>query len=131
LFYGVYDSLVHTFEYTNAGHPPPFYIAGQQTRGLDVGGTVLGLFSDCHYEQETIEVSPGSLLVMFSDGVTEPENSQGEEFGEKRLVDVARRNPDVSAHAVLEALVKSADQWAGTAEQTDDLTIIVARFRQA
>jgi sigma-B regulation protein RsbU (phosphoserine phosphatase) len=131
LFYGVYDSLAHTFEYTNAGHPPPFYIAGQQTRRLDVGGTVLGLFSDCHYEQETIEVSPGSLLVMFSDGVTEPENSQGEEFGEKRLVDVARRNPDVSAHAVLEALVKSADQWAGTAEQTDDLTIIVARFRQA
>ncbi len=131
LFYGIYDAVAHTFEYTNAGHPPPFYFAGRQTRRLDVGGTVLGLFSDCHYDQETIEVSSGSLLLLFSDGVTEPENPQGEEFGEKRLVDVAQRNPDASAHALLEALVAAADKWAGTAEQTDDVTIIVARFRQA
>jgi sigma-B regulation protein RsbU (phosphoserine phosphatase) len=130
LFYGIYDAAAHTFEYTNAGHPPPFYFGGRQTQRLDVGGTVLGLFSDCHYDQETIEVSAGSLLVMFSDGVTEPENPQGEEFGEKRLADVAQQNPDASAQAVMAALVAAADQWAGKAEQTDDVTIIVARFRQ-
>ena len=88
LFYGVYDATTRTLEYTNAGHPPPLYLAGEKIRRLTAGGTVLGLFSDCQYEQETISISPESLLVMFSDGVTETEDAGGEEFGEKRLCNV-------------------------------------------
>lgn len=128
LFYGVYDAATRTLEYTNAGHPPPLYLAGQETRRLTAGGTVLGLFSHCQYEQETIAISPESLLVLFSDGVTESENAGGEEFGEKRLLDVVRRNRDAAALEVLRALVTTAEAWTGAAEQTDDFTIMVARF---
>jgi phosphoserine phosphatase RsbU/P len=128
LFYGVYDAAARTLEYTNAGHPPPLYLVGQETRRLTAGGTVLGLFSDCPYEQETISISPQSLLVMFSDGVTESENAAGQEFGEKRLLEVVQRNRHASAHEVLQALVAAAEAWTGTAEQTDDFTIMVARF---
>jgi sigma-B regulation protein RsbU (phosphoserine phosphatase) len=128
LFYGVYDATARTLEYTNAGHPPPLYLVGQETRRLTAGGTVLGLFSDCQYEQETISISPESLLVMFSDGVTEAENATGEEFGEKRLLEVVQRNRNASAPAILHALVAAAEAWTGTAEQTDDFTIMVARF---
>ncbi len=128
LFYGVYDATTRTLEYTNAGHPPPLYLAGEKIRWLTAGGTVLGLFSDCQYEQETISISPESLLVMFSDGVTETENAGGEEFGEKRLLDVVQRNRNASAHAIMQSLVAAAEAWAGTAEQSDDFTIMVARF---
>ena len=128
LFYGIYDATARTFEYTNAGHPAPLYISGGVTRRLDTGGTVLGLFSDPHFEQGTIQISPDSLLVVYSDGLTEPENATGEEFGDKRLCEVVQRNRDASAHTLVEALVKAANEWAGTEEQNDDETIIVARF---
>ena len=65
---------------------------------------------------------------MFSDGVTEAENATGEEFGEQRLLEVVQRNRTASAPAILHALVAAAEAWTGTAEQTDDFTIMVARF---
>ena len=65
---------------------------------------------------------------MFSDGVTETENADGEEFGEKRLLDVVQRNRNASAPAIMQSLVAAAEAWAGTAEQSDDFTIMVARF---
>ncbi len=131
LLYGIYDAEARTFEYTNAGHPPPLYISGDKTRWLDTGGTVLGLFNETHYEQETIALPAGSLIVMYSDGLTEPENSREEEFGNKRLLEVVQSNRDASPPEIVKALVNATDRWSGTTEQSDDVTIIVARFRPA
>jgi phosphoserine phosphatase RsbU/P len=127
-FYGIYDVQTHRLEYTNAGHPAPFYIAGQQVQRLSTGGTVLGLFEDRHYESEVIDIDPGSLLVAYSDGLTEAENPSGEEFGDQRVLDAALRLQEAPAGAVLKNLLEVTDQWTGPAEQLDDLTLIVARF---
>jgi sigma-B regulation protein RsbU (phosphoserine phosphatase) len=127
-FYGVYDVQTHRLEYTNAGHPPPLCIAGEQVRRLDAGGTVLGLFDNCRYESQIIDVTSGSLLIAYSDGVSEAENADGEEFEEKRVLDVALRMGQAPARAVLKNLLESVDQWTGAAEQLDDLTVIVTRF---
>jgi sigma-B regulation protein RsbU (phosphoserine phosphatase) len=127
-FYGVYDTRTHRLEYTNAGHPAPLCINGQQVQHLSAGGTVLGLFDDCRYESQIIDVAPGSLLVAYSDGLTEAENSGGEEFGDQRVLDVALRCRQSSAGAVVKALLGTVDHWTGPVEQSDDVTIVVARF---
>jgi sigma-B regulation protein RsbU (phosphoserine phosphatase) len=127
-FYGVYDVQTHRLEYTNAGHPPPLCIAGEQVRRLDAGGTVIGLFDNCRYESQIIDITSGSLLIAYSDGVSEAENADGEEFEEKRVLDVALRMGQAPARAVLKNLLESVDQWTGAAEQLDDLTVIVTRF---
>jgi sigma-B regulation protein RsbU (phosphoserine phosphatase) len=127
-FYGVYDAQTHRLEYTNAGHPAPLCIAGSQVQRLSAGGTVLGLFDDQQYESQIVDVAPGSLLIAYSDGLTEAENPDGEEFGEQRVLDVALRLSKAPAAAVLKNLLQVVDQWSGPADQIDDITVIVARF---
>ncbi|HZE67982.1 MAG TPA: SpoIIE family protein phosphatase, partial [Pyrinomonadaceae bacterium] len=89
LFLGFYDDQKHRLTYSNAGHLPPIVLAGDgAVRRLGTGGTVVGLFPDCDYEEETVELYPGDIFIAFSDGITEPENEFGE-FGEDRLIETA------------------------------------------
>lgn len=127
-FYGVYDAHTRRLEYTNAGHPAPFCITGEKVQRLSAGGTVLGLFDDRRYESQVIEVPPGSLLIAYSDGLTEAEDPNGQELGEQRLLDVALRLRQEPARVVLKNVLEMVDRWTGPVEQMDDITIIVARF---
>jgi sigma-B regulation protein RsbU (phosphoserine phosphatase) len=127
LFYAVYDAETLTLSYTNAGHLPPLYIAGDSVTKLDRGGTVVGLMDGVEYEQGSIQLEPGSLLVAYSDGLIEPENVYGEEFGAKRLLEVALRNRNGSPRGIAEALMAGVEEWASSPEQSDDMTVIVAR----
>jgi len=127
-FYGIYDVETRQLQYTNAGHPPPLCFAGSQIQRLLTGGTVLGLFEDSRYEQETIEIAPHEVFVAYSDGLIESENAVGEQFGTQRVIDVMLRHLDLSPHSTVEALVAAAERWSGATEQHDDVTVIVARF---
>ena len=127
-FYAIYDAASGILTYTNAGHLPPFFLSDGRVQRLDEGGTVVGLFEDSSYTQGTLKVTPGSILVAFSDGLTEPENVYGEEFGMERLRDEISRQRAMAPHRLAENLIAAAEQWAGTPEQADDITIIVARM---
>ena len=86
-FLGFYDDLKHRLTYSNAGHLPPIILASDgSVRRLEAGGTVVGLFHDRDYQEETVELYPGDIFIGFSDGITEPENEFGE-FGEDRLIE--------------------------------------------
>jgi sigma-B regulation protein RsbU (phosphoserine phosphatase) len=89
---------------------------------------VLGLFDDRQFESQVVDIAPGSLLIAYSDGLTEAENANAEEFEEQRVLDVALRMGQAPARAVLKNLLEAVNQWTGPAEQSDDITIIVARF---
>src|SRR5580704_8242748 len=128
VFFGVYDTVTRQLHYTNAGHLPPIYISGGKVRRLETGGMVVGLFNDVPFEQGSVEIEHGGILVAYSDGLIEPENVYGEEFGTTRLIDVATRNKDASSHAIAEAMMHAADEWSGSPEQADDMTVIVMRF---
>jgi phosphoserine phosphatase RsbU/P len=128
LFYAVYDSDSKTLTYTNAGHLPPIFMNDGSIQTLDVGGTVVGLFEEAEYTECTLPVRSGTLLVVFSDGLTEPESVYGEEFGIKRLNAEVLRQRDANAARIAENLVAAAEQWAGTADQADDMTVVVARM---
>lgn len=127
-FYAVYDSDTKMLTYTNAGHLAPFFVTESGVQSLDTGGTVVGLFEDYPYTQGTLKIEPGSLLVAFSDGLTEPENVYGEEFGMQRLKDEILRQRTIPAQRLAENLIAAAEQWAGTPEQADDITVVVARM---
>jgi len=127
-FYAVYDERARTLTYTNAGHLAPFFICDGNVQELDEGGTVVGLFEEFPFTQGVIKVGPGSLLVLFSDGLTEPENVYGEEFGRQRVRAEILRQMNVPPQRLAENLIASAEQWAGTPEQADDITVVVARM---
>jgi phosphoserine phosphatase RsbU/P len=127
-FFGVYDTQTRRLSYTNAGHLPPVYICGNCVKRLETGGMVVGLFDGVPFEQGTLEIEPGGILIAYSDGLIEPENVYGEEFGAERLIEVAMHNKDASPSAIAEALMHAAEEWSGSPEQADDMTVIVMRF---
>ncbi len=128
LFFAVYDTETHTLRYTNAGHLPPLLVGKPALRKLEEGGMVVGLFDEFSYEQGTIAVEPGSLLVAYSDGVTEPENAYGEQFGQKRLADEVLRHRNAPLQKLADQLFLAAEEWGGTPGQADDMTVLVARL---
>jgi sigma-B regulation protein RsbU (phosphoserine phosphatase) len=128
-FIAVYDSSTRRLRYTNAGHLPSFLICKDSALHLDKGGMVLGVVEDYGYEEGSEIVGPDSLLVGYSDGLVEPENVYGEEFGIRRLQQAAVHVQNDAPRVVAESLMNAAEEWAGTPEQADDMTVIVARFR--
>ena len=67
-------------------------------------------------------------MIAYSDGLIEPENVYGEEFGTERLIDLAKSNQDEPPQAIADALMRATEEWSGSPEQADDMTVIVARF---
>jgi sigma-B regulation protein RsbU (phosphoserine phosphatase) len=125
LFYASYDADSRLLHYTNAGHLPPLLLVSDHLRKLEEGGMVVGLFQDASYEQGSIKLEPGSLLVAYSDGLVEPENVYGEQFGVDRLAEEILRRRDERPEVLAESLIRAAEEWGGSAEQADDITVIV------
>jgi sigma-B regulation protein RsbU (phosphoserine phosphatase) len=129
-FFGVYDAETRQLHYTNAGHLPPVYICGTKVRRLETGGMVVGLFSEVPFQQGAVEIEYGGMVVAYSDGLIEPENVYGEEFGTERLIDVVSLNREKSSHEIAEVMMTAAEEWSGSPEQADDMTVIVMRFSE-
>jgi sigma-B regulation protein RsbU (phosphoserine phosphatase) len=127
LFLGFYDDQKHRLTYSNAGHLPPIVLAPDGTvRRLETGGTVVGLFHDRDYEEETVELYPGDIFIAFSDGITEPENEFGE-FGEERLIETIANCRHLPLERIAEHAVSAIQDWIGSTEQPDDITLVLAR----
>ena len=128
-FIAVYDTATRKLRYTNAGHLPGLLIANGTAKHLDKGGMVLGVMEGYEYEQDTVTVPANAVLVQYSDGLIEPENVYGEEFGIRRLQEAAIRVQSAPPRVVGESLMVAAEEWAGTPEQADDMTVVVVRLR--
>ena len=120
--------IIGTLEYTNAGHCVPFLVTGENVKKLEEGGTVVGLFEEAEYDSVTVAAPHESVFVMFSDGLTEPENVFGEQFGSRRLLEEVLRHRASAPGRIAEELIDAAEQWGGTDEQADDMTVVVARL---
>ncbi len=130
LFFGVFHETDRRLRYANCGHLPPVLLrADGRVERLGVTAPVVGLF-DSPWECATGEtqLQPGDTLVVFTDGVSDATSDEGEEFGEDRLVALVQRHVDLAAPALLDAIVAAVGAH-GSAEQFDDLTLIVARVR--
>lgn len=128
LFLAIYDARTRQLRYTNAGHLPPLYLAGERVQKLATDDTVIGLFGDVQFHEATVDIAPESLLVIYSDGLTESEDANGELFGIDRLGEIAKRSRALSTQQIAAAMLTSAEQWSASAEQADDMTLVVAHF---
>jgi sigma-B regulation protein RsbU (phosphoserine phosphatase) len=129
MFLGCYDARSRELKYSNAGHLPPILLkADGSVRRLDTSGTVVGLFDGATYDESTIAMQPDDLLVAFSDGVTEPENESGE-FGEQRLIELVQEHRHQPLSQIGDMVTRAVTDWIGSAEQPDDVTVVLARAR--
>ncbi len=127
LFLAHYNERSHRLTYSNAGQLPPFLLcADGSVRTLTCGGTVVGLLDNVRYQQETLTLHPGDLLVAYSDGVTEPENDFGD-FGEDRLLEVVQQFRHEPLEVISAEVMRALDAWIGGGEQPDDITLVLAR----
>lgn len=129
-FYAVADSSSGELRYSNAGHPSPLRLR----RDLDVveplklydprHGPALGLFERSDYPTCRCPLSPGDLIFLYTDGIYEATNADGEEFGQERLLQVARRNIHLPAEQLFSALLGEAQQFSGSPEFEDDVCLV-------
>lgn len=128
-FVAIYDLAARKLRYTNAGHLPGFCISDGKAQHLDVGGIVLGIVDDYVYREACVDVPPNAVVIAYSDGLVEPENAYGEEFGVSRLEAAAQRVRQATPRKIAESLMTAAEEWASTPEQADDMTVIVAKLK--
>lgn len=145
-FYGVYDGLSRRLTYVNAGHNPPMLFrepgalisprtstspaplwSGGPPIRLEVGGTVLGVMCDARYEQASVALETGDLLVIFTDGVSEAVDPAQDEFSEGRLERVVASHAHLPVEELRDRILTEVEVFASGAPQHDDITLIIAR----
>jgi len=131
LFYGILDTTQRTFTCTNAGHNSPMLIAQDGScRRLETGGIVLGMLAQIPYQEERVQLRPGDLLLLFSDGITEAMNDREEEFGEERLAELLADNRNLSPEVLLEKILTEVSAFTGEVPQQDDMTLVAIKLPQ-
>jgi phosphoserine phosphatase RsbU/P len=126
-FFGAYDERSRILTYTNAGHLPPLLLRGGEVTLLEVTGTVVGLFPSIAYQEQSIELRANDLLLAYTDGITEPENAYGEEFGSERLVETALLYQNSEPKEIVAKIMEAVRQWSTAPELPDDMTVVIAR----
>ncbi len=128
LFYGKLCAQSRSLEYTNAGHNPPLLLrAGTDPNTLDKGGPVLGVLPNSDYESDTVDLRQGDVLVLYTDGAVEAENSAGEQYSATRLAKIVSAYPEQSANELVETIYRSITKFRGTRLLADDLTLVVLK----
>ncbi len=128
IFYGILDPALGTLTYSNAGHPPPLLFrarSGAVAGLLGRTGMALGVVDTETWEQATVELGPGDLLLLYSDGITDAQNEQGASFGPERMEASARANLGRSAQEIQDGLLAEIRTFTGEAIQSDDVTLMV------
>jgi len=123
-FYGILDGEAHTFQYCNAGHLYPILLSDGAVRMLDQSGAVLGVFPAWTYEDFKIELKTGDRLLLFTDGITEASDANGQEFEESRIAAFAEANRTFSATELNKRLLAQVTSFCN-AQFRDDATLLV------
>jgi serine phosphatase RsbU (regulator of sigma subunit) len=127
LFFAEYSDDTRKLRYSNCGHPPALLLRGDGSlKRLGATCTVVGLFENWDCTMEECELAPGDAVVLYTDGVTEALNNEGEEFGEERLLEAIRQHRGLSLPESVTAVADQARRFSPH-EQADDITLIVAK----
>ena len=129
LFFGAYDEASGVLAYCNAGHLPPLLLRNGAIEPLAVNGMIVGAFPFATYSADTLKLKRGDVLVAFTDGLTEPENEAGEEYGEERLMELLRNAAHMPAKELIERVMNDVVAWTGEESLQDDMTMLVVRKR--
>jgi sigma-B regulation protein RsbU (phosphoserine phosphatase) len=126
VFYGALNPASGVLTYCNAGHHPPLLVRakGTATEALTRTGMVLGVTTEESWKQESVELGPGDVLLLYTDGLTDAQNDQGTSFGVDMLQQVLVHAPRRSASGIQTAVLAAVDKFVGDTEQFDDMALM-------
>ncbi|MGB2869185.1 MAG: GAF domain-containing SpoIIE family protein phosphatase [Bacteroidota bacterium] len=128
LFYGILDFKNHTLFYSNAGHDHPILVSTDRTTArLGTGGIMLGAFEDFSFEEASVRLKPGDLLVLYSDGISEAMNSKRDQYGDQPLLELVKRHQEYPVGQILEAIMEDVRKHVDNYPQSDDMTLVIVK----
>jgi sigma-B regulation protein RsbU (phosphoserine phosphatase) len=129
IFYARINTTSRTLEYASGGHNPPLLVHSKtgKTLLLEEAGPVVGILPDAQFSNTVLALDRGDILTLFTDGVTEQENENGEEFSIERLREVVLSNESEPATALVAHIAETVSVYAGEVEQSDDLTVVAVK----
>lgn len=124
LFIAKYNLVTRTLTYVNAAHNPPLLATGNSVSSLKIGCTGLGMFDEIDKIKEGIvNLSPGTTIVCYTDGLTELENDKGEDFGIEPLKDLIRNNPDINMMELNTLIMEAVMTYKQNRPYIDDIAL--------
>ncbi len=126
-YFAMFEDSTNDLTYTNAGHLAPILLRGNHMDTMESTGTVVGAFHVARYQERTVRMEKGDLLVAYTDGIVEPENAYGEMFGEDRLKELLIKYSQSSSEEIIARTMEAVNLWTGSSELQDDMTMLVAR----
>jgi sigma-B regulation protein RsbU (phosphoserine phosphatase) len=127
-FYGILDVKTGRLTYCNAGHNPPFLIRagdGGRVDALTANGMPIGVDMDAFWKQAEVQIDPGDVLLLYTDGIPDAQNTEGAYFKDIRMIGMAQDKMGTSAQEIQRSVLESIQEFAGEAPQFDDITLLV------
>lgn len=130
LFVGIIDLKNHNLSYCNAGHEPPVIFPGKKEPSFlkDGGNIPVGIMKDYDFSGNSISFMPDDKIIIYTDGVTEAENGQGEHLGNERVLEIMKNNMETSAQITIDSLLSLIDDHTGKGAQSDDITMMCIKL---
>jgi len=126
--YGVLDLANHILTFANFGHNPPVWLKRDgQVEMLSEGGVIFGVDREATFEERAFMIQPGEIIVMYTDGVTEVFDKDGDEFGRDGLIEVIRANRDKKSAQLAGAIRDAVSSHAAPTHVFDDITLVVIK----
>ena len=126
-FVGILDPARHRLTYVSAGQGPLLVLCEQDCESRSATGLPLAVLEQATYEAQTLELAPGNLLAVLTDGFYETTNPQDQQFGEPRVVELLRGQAHRPLPQLIDALHAAICNFAGPTPQADDLTAVLLR----
>jgi serine phosphatase RsbU (regulator of sigma subunit) len=129
-FYGILDRESGVLSYCNAGHSSPLLLSrkdGGTIHALTPTGMPIGIDEDATWTEASIQIEPGDILILYTDGIPDAQNPDGDQFNERRIIDIVHERLDSSAQEIQAALLNAVQQFSDGAAQFDDITLLVIK----
>lgn len=130
VFYANYDSKTGVLSWANGGHNLPFVYRPSTDEIITLGadGMIIGILPEVEYEERSMQLMPGDIMVLYTDGITEAKSLKGEMFEEKRLYDLVRKNHGMTSKELIDCIYDTVYTYSRGVTQYDDITAIVMKM---
>jgi len=129
MLYGVLDTASGEFRFVSTGHPGPLVANGDGAANVhEIAGRPIGLWPDSDYAEQLLELKAGDRLFLYTDGLSEERNSQGDQFGEARMPAVVASAADTGLEGTVDTLVREVTAWGGDNQLRDDVAIVAVEI---
>jgi phosphoserine phosphatase RsbU/P len=130
ILYGILDLDTYECGYVCAGHPPPVLLSGGKARVLEGGDLPVGVVSDAQYTARRVKLAKGDRLFIYSDGISEARNAEGQMYGESRFIDMLTASGDRPVNEVVDHVLGRVSLWTAPASPSDDISLLTLEIKR-